>query len=111
MIVKQALMPRRAGAGRPAPVPRAQHRTHWRRIGPGPTARPGSWSSERGALKEPLRNTLYDEDLMARALVCLLLLTLGSLGGPARSTSVLWFDTEDSLKPAADDAALRIAKI
>ena len=47
---------------------------------------------------------------MARALVCFLLLTLCSLSAAGPVYVVLWFDTEDYIEPAADDAALRIAK-
>src|SRR3954447_7295693 len=47
---------------------------------------------------------------MARALVCFVLLTLCSLPAASRVYVVLWFDTEDYIEPAADDAALRIAR-
>jgi hypothetical protein len=47
---------------------------------------------------------------MARALLCFLLLTLGSLSAAGPVYVVLWFDTEDYIEPASDDAALRIAK-
>src|SRR5436309_9696396 len=47
---------------------------------------------------------------MARALLCFLLLSLGSLSAAGPVYVVLWFDTEDYIEPASDDAALRIAK-
>src|SRR3954466_4598265 len=47
---------------------------------------------------------------MARALLCFLLLSLCSLSAAGPVYVVLWFDTEDYIEPAADDAALRIAK-
>src|SRR5436309_6159402 len=46
---------------------------------------------------------------MARALLCFLLLSLGSLVAAGPVYVVLWFDTEDYIEPASDDAALRIA--
>src|SRR5215475_3554321 len=46
---------------------------------------------------------------MLRFLMCALLCAVGTL--PAQSVYVvLWFDTEDYIEPASDDAALRIAK-
>jgi hypothetical protein len=47
---------------------------------------------------------------MLRALICLLLMGF-SLSAANPVYVVLWFDTEDYIEPAADDAALRIAKI
>jgi hypothetical protein len=47
---------------------------------------------------------------MVRSLICCLFLTVGSLFAAAPVYVVLWFDTEDYIEPAADDAALRIAK-
>jgi hypothetical protein len=47
---------------------------------------------------------------MTRALICFFLLTLGSLSAAGPVYVVLWFDTEDYIEPASDDAALRIAK-
>ena len=47
---------------------------------------------------------------MVRALLCFLLLTIGSLSAAGPVYVVLWFDTEDYIEPASDDAALRIAK-
>ena len=47
---------------------------------------------------------------MARAFICFFLLTLGSLSAAGPVYVVLWFDTEDYIEPASDDAALRIAK-
>ena len=50
-----------------------------------------------------------------RVLVVLVLLLLSVpatyAGGPAKVYVVLWFDTEDYILPASDDAALRIAEI
>src|SRR5215813_8432111 len=48
--------------------------------------------------------------LMLRALMCLLLCTMCPLPAASGVYVVLWFDTEDYIEPAADDAALRIAK-
>src|ERR1044071_1792037 len=46
---------------------------------------------------------------MVRALICLLLAAWPLFAaGPVYV--VLWFDTEDYIEPASDDAALRIAK-
>jgi len=47
---------------------------------------------------------------MMRALIGLLLLAATSLSAAGPVYVVLWFDTEDYIEPAADDAALRIAK-
>src|SRR5215469_10796141 len=47
---------------------------------------------------------------MLRVLVCILLCTLCPLPAASGVYVVLWFDTEDYIEPAADDAALRIAK-
>lgn len=44
-----------------------------------------------------------------RALACLLICACLSLCAASRVYVVLWFDTEDYIEPAADDAALRIA--
>src|SRR5437588_12641611 len=46
---------------------------------------------------------------MTRALIGCLLLMACSLRAAAPVYVVLWFDTEDYIEPAADDAALRIA--
>jgi hypothetical protein len=46
---------------------------------------------------------------MMRLLLSLLLLTVASLRAADPVYVVLWFDTEDYIEPAADDAALRIA--
>src|SRR5664279_1849361 len=46
---------------------------------------------------------------MARLLIAGLLLTACSLLAAGPVYVVLWFDTEDYIEPAADDAALRIA--
>src|SRR5262252_4338097 len=46
---------------------------------------------------------------MLRVLGCILLCTLCPLSGASGVYVVLWFDTEDYIEPAADDAALRIA--
>src|SRR5215471_4542029 len=46
---------------------------------------------------------------MARSLLSLLLLLAFSLAAADPVYVVLWFDTEDYIEPAADDAALRIA--
>ena len=43
-------------------------------------------------------------------MLCLLLLTASCLSAAGPVYVVLWFDTEDYIEPAADDAALRIAK-
>jgi hypothetical protein len=56
----------------------------------------------------------YDEDLMLRALLpILLLITCPLFAAPLFAAGpvyvVLWFDTEDYIEPASDDAALRIA--
>ena len=45
-----------------------------------------------------------------RTVLVLLLLAAGSLRAGAPVYVVLWFDTEDYIEPAADDAALRIAR-
>src|SRR5690349_22823709 len=47
---------------------------------------------------------------MKRALLCLLLLAASCLAAAGPVYVVLWFDTEDYIEPASDDAALRIAK-
>jgi hypothetical protein len=47
---------------------------------------------------------------MLRALVCLLICALCPLPAASGVYVVLWFDTEDYIEPAADDAALRIAR-
>ena len=46
---------------------------------------------------------------MVRVLLLLLLLLASSLAAADPVYVVLWFDTEDYIEPAADDAALRIA--
>ena len=46
---------------------------------------------------------------MLRALLACLLLSVCSLSAAGPVYVVLWFDTEDYIQPAADDAALRIA--
>jgi hypothetical protein len=46
---------------------------------------------------------------MLRHLICLLLFGFCSLKAASGVYVVLWFDTEDYIEPAADDAALRIA--
>jgi len=55
------------------------------------------------------RRTRYDSHLMLRT--CLLCLFLAAVVLQARPPVyvVLWFDTEDYIEPASDDAALRIA--
>src|SRR2546423_9243199 len=55
------------------------------------------------------RSARYHEVQMARALLSFLLLALGSLSAAGPVYVVLWFDTEDYIEPASDDAALRIA--
>ncbi len=47
---------------------------------------------------------------MIRALLCFLFATACSLHAAGPIYVVLWFDTEDYIEPAADDAALRVAK-
>src|ERR1041384_8280997 len=47
---------------------------------------------------------------MKRALACLFLLSISCLAAAGPVYVVLWFDTEDYIQPAADDAALRIAR-
>ena len=47
---------------------------------------------------------------MMRVLICGLLLTACSLFAAAPVYVALWFDTEDYIEPASDDAALRIAR-
>jgi hypothetical protein len=46
---------------------------------------------------------------MVRALICCLFLTACPLFAVSPVYVVLWFDTEDYIEPASDDAALRIA--
>ena len=46
---------------------------------------------------------------MMRVLILLLILAASRLGAAGPVYVVLWFDTEDYIEPAADDAALRIA--
>src|SRR5215471_1339682 len=55
----------------------------------------------------PVRDMM---SLMLRAAVCCLLFLASSLFAAGPVYVVLWFDTEDYVEPAADDAALRIAK-
>jgi len=45
-----------------------------------------------------------------RAILCLALFAAASLQAAAPVYVALWFDTEDYIEPAADDAALRIAR-
>src|SRR5947199_6251489 len=47
--------------------------------------------------------------MMIRAWLIVLLLLIPVLHAAAPVYVVLWFDTEDYIEPAADDAALRIA--
>jgi hypothetical protein len=47
---------------------------------------------------------------MRRALICLLLCAIAPLSAASGVYVVLWFDTEDYIDPAADGAALRIAR-
>ncbi|HEV3344749.1 MAG TPA: hypothetical protein VG125_30515 [Pirellulales bacterium] len=44
------------------------------------------------------------------ALPCLAIPSLAAANGPAKVYVVLWFDTEDYILPASDDAALRLAE-
>src|SRR5213592_2553761 len=46
---------------------------------------------------------------MLRVLVCFLLFAIVPLPAASQVYVILWFDTEDYIEPAADDAALRIA--
>src|SRR5436190_348304 len=62
---------------------------------------PGTWVLTRKG---------YDQDRMIRGLILCLLLLVGPLRAAGPVYVVLWFDTEDYIEPAADDAALRIAK-
>ena len=55
-----------------------------------------------------LRNG-YDDDNMIRALLLLLFIASACLQARPPVYVVLWFDTEDYIEPASDDAALRIA--
>src|SRR5262245_62552589 len=48
-------------------------------------------------------------ELMLRALVCFAICATCLLRAASPIYVVLWFDTEDYIEPAADDAALRIA--
>ena len=47
---------------------------------------------------------------MLRLLVALLLMGACTLSGAGPVYVTLWFDTEDYIEPASDDAALRIAR-
>lgn len=51
----------------------------------------------------------YDSGLMLRALILCLFLAVPWLQARPPVYVVLWFDTEDFVEPASDDAALRIA--
>src|SRR4030095_16887523 len=49
-------------------------------------------------------------DMKTRLALLLMFLTVGVLRAAGPVYVTLWFDTEDYIEPAADDAALRIAR-
>lgn len=65
-------------------------------------------SREPGRLRA--RPTAMQQWTMIRTVLTLLLLAAASLRADGPVYVALWFDTEDYIEPAADDAALRIAR-
>ena len=63
---------------------------------------------ELGDAPSPIE-TRYDIHLMLRTLLLCLFLATACLQARPPVNVVLWFDTEDYIEPASDDAALRIA--
>jgi hypothetical protein len=76
-------------------------------IGGSNGTRPALWRRTARRARRDRHRAGYHEDRCS-AIVCLLLLAF-SLAAAGPVYVVLWFDTEDYIEPAADDAALRIA--